>query len=140
MLTRLLLLAALSLWPGYAPAQWIGPPNLTLCNKVATFSGVNAATSLVAAVPRTKVLVCGYQLTNTAGTGTVTFNTGTQTTNPCDTNTVTMTPAISVGTNAVVDHQQYASQDTAVGSGVCVTPSVVTITGILYYTTVSTSQ
>lgn len=137
---RVLLLGLLLAVPGFASAQWLGPPNTTLCNKTVTFTNANASTQLVAPTARTKVLICGWVVTNTAGTGTVTFNTGTQTTNPCDTNTVALSPALSVGTTQLIDHQQYATQDSAVGAGVCVTPSVITISGILFYTTVPTPQ
>jgi hypothetical protein len=140
MLRRLLIVAAL-LWPGFAPAQIVGPPNTTLCNKVVTFTNASAATSLVAAASRTKVLVCGWAVTNTAASGTVTFNYGTQTTNPCDTATVALTPALSVAVGAsLVDHQPYAREGSATGSGLCVTPSATTISGVVYYTTVETPQ
>jgi hypothetical protein len=140
MLRRLLIVAAL-LWPGFAPAQIVGPPNEVLCNKVVTFTNASAATSLVAAASRTKVLVCGWAVTNTAASGTVTFNYGTKTSTECDTATVALTPALSVAvTSSLIDHQPYAREGSATGSGLCVTPSATTISGVVYYTTVSTPQ
>lgn len=136
-------LLALGLWlagSGFASAQWIGPPNAVMCNKTATFSGVAVATSLVAPAANTTILVCGWDVTNSGAAATMTLNYGTQTTNPCDTNTVAVTPALSVSTNAVIDHQAYAVFSSAPGSGLCVTPSAATLTGIVYYTTVNTPK
>lgn len=137
---KILLAVLLSLLPGLASAQWLGPPNTTLCNKTAQFTGVSAVTTLVAGTSRTKVLLCGWVVTNTAASGTVNFSTGTQTTTPCDTNTVALSPSLSVGTTQLIDHQQYATQDTAPGAGICVTPSATTISGMIFYTTVPTPQ
>ena len=135
-------LVALGLWlvgSGFASAQQIGPPNMIICNKSATFSGVTGSQSLVAPAARTSVLVCGWDITST-GAATFAISFGTQTTTPCDTNTVAITPAMNVSTNAVVDHQFYAANSSAVGSGLCINPSIAGVSGIVYYTTVSTPQ
>ena len=134
-------LLALGLWLaglGFASAQWIGPPNLTLCNKMVSFTGTGSIASLISSTPRTMVLICGWNVTAT-GASTFTFTFGTQTTTPCDTGAVAITPTLNVTTNANVDHQQYSSQSSPVGAGVCVNAGT-TVTGMLYYTTVSTSQ
>lgn len=134
-------LLALGLWlagSGFASAQWLGPPNAVMCNKTASFTGTGSVASLVAPTARTTVLVCGWDVTSTGAT-TFTFSSGTQTTNPCDTNTVAVTPALNVSTNAVVDHQGYATFSTAPGSGLCVNAGAAA-TGIVYYTTLYTPQ
>lgn len=136
-------LLTLGLWlagSGFASAQWIGPPNAVMCNKAANFTGLSVATQLIGAVPKTIIFVCGWELTNSAGGGTVGINFGTQTTTPCDTNSVVIAPAINISTNAVVDHQQYASFSSASGQALCVTPNAATITGIVYYTQVQNTQ
>ncbi|KIQ98305.1 hypothetical protein TI01_0133 [Lysobacter sp. A03] len=45
---------------------------------------------------------------------------------------------MNVSTNAVTDHQFNAITNGAVGSGLCVTPSAVTVVGTVYYTVIST--
>ena len=125
-------LLALGLWlagPRFASAQWIGPPNAVMCNKAAQFSGVSVATQIVPAASKTSIFVCGWELTNSAGSGTVALNFGTQTTTPCDTSTVNIVSAVNISTNAVVDHQQYATFSSAPGQALCATPSVNTKIG-----------
>lgn len=134
-------LLALGLWvlgSGFASAQYLGPPNAVICNKTVSFTGTGAAVSLVAPASRTTVLICGWDVTSTAAS-TFAFTTGTQTTNPCDTNTVAITPTMNVSTNAVVDHQFYATFSSAPGSGLCVNAGT-QITGMIYYTTLYTPQ
>jgi hypothetical protein len=132
--------AALLIYFGLANAalaQWLGPPNAVLCNQIATFSGVAVATQLVAPVTGKQVFFCGFQATNSSATTyNFTFSFGSGAT--CGTNTVTFTPAINVTTNSVTDHAQYGTTSSAVGSGLCVTPSNAAISGMVYYAVVPT--
>lgn len=127
-----LLLAATT----FAAAQnYSGPANPILCNKTATFSGISAITQLVAPVANARIAICGWHVTNTSATSysfTLTF--GTQTTNPCDTSTFAFTPALSV-TNAAPssDHIDFAVVASNLSMGLCVTPSNVALTGLIYY-------
>jgi hypothetical protein len=127
-----------SLWACTAQAQ-MGPPNPTLCNQTATFSGVATNTQLVAAVTGKIIYVCGWHITNSAASGTFLFTTGQGVL--CATNTVNVTPALTVTSTAPSsDHIEFAawsapltSTNPPVPSAVCVTPSVTTISGVLYY-------
>lgn len=134
---RKLILAVLVLfWPSLAWAQGIvGPINQILCNKIATFNGVSAVTSLVSAVSGQTVYVCGWHVTNSSATAaTFVFTSGTLTTNPCDTGTKTLTPALSVlNTSPSADHIDYAVMSSGVSQAFCVTPSATTLTGLIYY-------
>jgi hypothetical protein len=59
---------------------------------------------------------------------------GTQTTNPCDTANGAFTPVLNVSNTAPsTDHIDFAINQSATGSGLCLTPSVATIGGIVYY-------
>lgn len=112
----------------------IGPPNQILCNQTAKFSGVSAATVLVASVANNWVLVCGWHITNTAAAGTFTLEYGTQVTNPCDTGTTTITSALNVTSSAPsADHVDYAQIAVPRGNQLCVVPSVTTIAGMVWF-------
>lgn len=131
----LLSLGAL-LWAGSALAQGqVGPPNMILCNKTVAFSGVNAVTKLVSGASTGKsVFICGWHVTNTAASGTFTMTYGTKTTNECDTANGTILPAMNVTSSAPSsDHIDYASTQAPVNTDLCVTPSAITLSGIIYY-------
>lgn len=130
---RLLLALGLALLAWGAQAQSpLGPPNQLLCNKQAQFSGVSVATQLVAAATGETVVLCGWHVTNSGATGTFQFNNGTGA--ACGTNTAAMTPVFSVTSTAPSsDHVDYAQMQTPVSAALCVTPSVSTISGIVWY-------
>ena len=128
------------LWVGPAPAQGIvGPPPGVLCNQTATFSGVSVNTQLIPAVTGKVIFICGWHVTNTAASGTFQFTTGQGAV--CATNTITVTPALTVSSTAPsADHVDYASWTAPltsttppVPSAVCVNPSVATISGLVYF-------
>jgi hypothetical protein len=124
------------LWAGSALAQGqVGPPNMILCNKTASFSGVSAVTKLVSGASTGKaVFICGWHVTNTAGTGTFTITYGTKTTNECDTANGSILPTTNVTSSAPSsDHIDYASVQTPLNTDLCVTPSAITLSGIVYY-------
>lgn len=108
----------------------IGPPPPPSCNKVAQVTGTAALAQVVAGVTGQIVALCGWSFTNTAASGTFLLATGTG--SNCGTNTVNLTPALSVGATAVTDHSQLASQNVVAGNAICVNATA-TITGLLYY-------
>lgn len=129
---------ALFLWAIASAAQAqqiVGPQNAVLCNKSATFTGLSANTVLIAAVTGKVISICGWHVTSTSATTTTfQFTAGTQTTNPCDTGTVTFTPAMNVTLTAPsVDHIDYAAIGTNVSQAVCVTPSATSVSGLVWY-------
>lgn len=122
---------ALSLCAG-AQAQLgaIGPPPPPTCNKVVSVTGTAALAQVIAGVSGQIVAICGWSFTNTAASGTFLIATGTGAN--CGTNTVNLTPALSVGATAVTDHSAAASQNVVAGNAICVNATA-TITGLLYY-------
>ena len=126
-------LLGLSLWACPVWAQTTGgPPNQIICNKIASFSGVSVATQMVAAATGQVIFVCGWHVTNTAGSGTFQFSTGTG--SACGTGTVNVTPALNVTSSAPsADHIDYATVSSGVSGAFCVTPSVTTISGLIFY-------
>jgi hypothetical protein len=95
-------------------------------------------TLLIPAVAGKADFVCGYQTTVSSATtpSTIQFEYGTQTTNPCDTGTTTITPILNAGTVGVLTFQQVvgfaettimstpASQQFCLVSTVGTTPSI----------------
>jgi hypothetical protein len=119
----------------HASAQSVaGPPNSILCNQTATFSADSADTKIISGASGKTIFVCGWNITNSASTGTIAITTGTTVTTACDTNTANITPTLSVTSSSPqVDHIDYAGVSAAVGANLCVTPSATTITGIIWY-------
>ena len=102
------------------------------CTSVYTFSGINATTQVIAPATGKLINFCGWHVTNTAGAGTFSLTFGTGAT--CGTGTVNITPALNVTSSAPsADHEQSAFISSAQGAGLCVSPSVTTISGVLYY-------
>lgn len=113
----------------------VGPPNQIQCNKTAIMApGPTVATQIVAPVTGQTVYVCGWHVTNTGATGTFSITTGTQTTTACDTGTVNITPTFNVTSTAPSsDHIDYSGISSKVSQGLCITPSVATIGGMVWY-------
>jgi hypothetical protein len=133
---KLLLALALSALIPSAQAQgpMVGPGALLVCTKIAFMAvGPTSITQLVAPVPGQAVSVCGWHITNTGATGTFAFQIGTG--SNCGTGTVTIVPAMNVTSTAPsVDHIEYATSTLPISQGLCVTPSVATISVVVYYT------
>lgn len=130
------LAAAIALWLVLAApafAETVGPANDVLCNKIATLAaGPTSITQVIAAVTNQRVFICGWHITNTGATGTFSFQNGTG--SNCGTNTVTIIPAQNVTSTAPsADHEQFATFDNPISAAFCITPSVATIAGIIYY-------
>ena len=130
--------AALLIYLGLASAalaqQIVGPQNLILCNKVATFTGAAGLAQLIAGVSGERVYICGWHVTSTSATTTTfTLVSGATTTTPCDTAATTLLPALNVTITAPsADHIDYASQQSVISQNVCVNAPA-TITGLIYY-------
>jgi hypothetical protein len=122
----------------FGQGQAIGPPNFAVCNKIAFFTGTAAPAQLIALATtptgpggaQPTIYICGWQFTNTAASGSVVLSYGTGAN--CGTGTVTLTPAISVGSNAVSIYTGVPSVVTAPGNALCQN-STATITGIVWY-------
>jgi len=132
-----LVLIALLLW-GWSlnegEAQ-LGPPNQVLCNQTATFTGTGAAATVITGVAGKTIFFCGWHVTNTAATGTFAISAGTTAT--CGSNTVAVTPTLSVTSTAPSsDHIEFAYFSAAAGANVCVNATVTTVTGVLYFSQV----
>lgn len=118
-----------------APARaenTIGPTNQVLCNKVANVAvGPTSATQVVAGVSGQSIFICGYQISNTAATGTFTLISGTGST--CTTPTTIITPQNVTNTAPATYNVGVAQMQIAAGATLCVTPSVATIATTVWY-------
>lgn len=116
-----------------ASAQAIGPTNQIFCNKVATLAvGPSSITQIIAANAGQTISVCGWHVTNTAASGTFSFQYGTG--SNCGTGTTTIIPALNVTSSAPSsDHLDYAQIGVPISNAFCVTPSVATIAVVIYY-------
>jgi hypothetical protein len=134
-----LALALSALIPGaQAQGPIVGPGQYVLCTGAATLavgpttitqiipiSGTNAGTTK-------SIYICGWHITNTGATGTFTISTGTG--SNCGTGTAVVVPATNVSSSAPsADHIDYASLQAPVGTNICVTSSVATISYVVYF-------
>lgn len=126
---------ALSLLCGGAQAQLsqVGPANAILCNQMANLTaGPTTITQIAAAVTGKIIVICGWHITNTASSGTfqITYGTGSN----CGTGNVSITPVLNVSNTAPsTDHIDYGIASTPISQALCITPSVATIAGIVYF-------
>jgi len=111
----------------------IGPAQTAICNKIATLAaGPVVTTQIIAAVTGQSIFLCGWHVTNTGATGTFAIQTGTG--SNCGTNTVTLIPAVNVTSTAPsADHIEYATAQIGPSLALCVTPSVATISFVIWY-------
>lgn len=129
-------LAALSLslwaWAPLRAENVVGNPNLVQCNRTQPFTGTGAAAVVVAGTLNKTTFICGWHITNTAATGTFAITAGTGTN--CGTNTVSVTPAMSITSTAPsTDHIEYAGTSAGLSADLCVSATVTTVTGIIWY-------
>jgi hypothetical protein len=111
----------------------VGPTNQIICNKVAQFNaGPVVLTQIVPAVAGQAIYVCGWHTTNTGATGTFSFSYGTGAN--CATGTTAVIPATNVTSTAPsADHISIATIFAPVNNALCITPSVATISSVIYY-------
>jgi hypothetical protein len=138
-LLRWLLIGLALTFVSPALSQGVSPAQMFGCNKAATFSGSTGTTQLLASSSGSvaQIYVCGFDFTASAAS-TATLEYGTQVTNPCDTGTTTVTPALNVSaTVPTVDHQPFYAGITPVPNGkqLCVAiGGTGPASGIVYYT------
>lgn len=114
----------------------VGPPNTIQCNKLGTMAAGPTAITQIVAAPTSplSVSICGWHVTNTGAAGTFSFQYGTGVN--CAGGTTTIIPAINVTSSAPsADHIDYAQFSLPAGNALCITPSVATISALVYYTT-----
>ena len=133
-----LLVVLTSASPALAQPTIIGPAQTTICNKVATLAvGPTTITQVIppgaVATPASQsIFICGWHITNTGATGTITLTIGSGLN--CVTNPVVIIPAVNVTSTAPsADHIDYASQQIPAGNTLCVTSSVATISYVFWY-------
>lgn len=121
----------LFLAPARAQPTTIGPGNAILCNLATPVNvGVSGVTQILAAITNQRIVICGWQITNTNPTGTFQLSYGTGVN--CATGNVVLTPVMSVGTNAVTDHTGFAILQTPLSQALCANPSAATISAIIW--------
>jgi hypothetical protein len=125
--------------PAFGQATGVSPAQMFGCNRAATFSGATGMTQLLVSSSGSvaQIYVCGFDFTAGAAS-TATLEYGTQSTNPCDTGTTAITPALNVSaTVPTVDHQPYYAGITPAPNGkqLCVAiGGTGPASGIVYYT------
>jgi hypothetical protein len=132
-----------ALWAGPALSQGapIGPANWFACNNTAQVTGTANTSQQIVALATSpvgpggvapRIYVCGWTFTNTAAVGTVAISYGTGVN--CGTGTTPLSPALSVGATQLAIYTQIPSLQTAPANALCVTTSVNTINGLVWYT------
>lgn len=117
-----------------APADnTVGPTNQVICNKTAQLNaGPTTRTEMVPLVAGQTIFICGWHVTNSAAAGTFSFSSGTGT--ACATGAALLLPVSNVTNTAPsADHISIATMVTPLSSAFCITPSVATISAIVYY-------
>ena len=131
---RKLLLAlglALSLSAGaQAQPTVVGPGNAILCNKIAAVTGTASLAQAIGLVTGQIINICGWQMTNTAASGSFNISYGTGA--ACVTTNTTITGTLSVGSTSVSAQSAYATFTTPVSNMICVNATA-TVTGVIWY-------
>lgn len=121
----------LFLAPARAQPTTIGPGNAILCNLATPVNvGVSGVTQILPAIANQRIVICGWQVTNTAVSGTIQLSYGTG--SNCATGNTTLTPVMSVGNTALTDHTGFAILQTPLSQALCANPSVATISAIIW--------
>lgn len=105
-------------------------------NKAVYDASTNGSTNIVAKVASQNIYVCGFEIFS-AGTANVKLISGTLTTNPCDTSTVSHTPAFQlVAQTGIVDNHFYGNAFKVVtNTDLCLNTSAgVAVQAIVYWT------
>lgn len=134
LLASLVLLALLLCpFPDVRAENAVGPTNIIYCNKIATLAvGPATITQIAAGVAGQNISVCGWSVTNTGATGTFSLSYGTG--SNCGTGTNTFIPALNITSTApATDRQASAFFTLPVANALCITPSVATISAVVYY-------
>jgi len=123
----------IALYPPRVVAEnTVGPSAQILCNKVANVAvGPSTATSIVAGVAGQSIFICGWQITNTAATGTFSFVFGTGAT--CTSPTTLVTTQNVTSTAPATYNVGVAQMQVPPGSTLCVTPSAAGIATTIWF-------
>ncbi len=109
----------------------VGPSAQILCNKVANVAvGPSSATQVVAGVVGQSIFICGYQITNTAATGTFSLIYGTGST--CTTPTTLVTTQNVTSTAPATYNVGVAQMQVPAGATLCVIPIATVATTIWF--------
>jgi|SRR6266850_3412486 len=126
---------ALFLWLAFTNAalaeNTVGPSAQILCNKVANVAvGPSTATSIVAGIAGQSIFICGWQITNTAATGTFSFVFGTGAT--CTSPTTLLTTQNVTSTAPATYNVGVAQMQVPAGATLCVVPVATVATTIWF--------
>ena len=111
----------------------IGPAQTAICNQVQFMAvGPTTITTIVAGKTGQSIFVCGWHVTNTGATGVFSIQIGAGAN--CGGTPVTIVPAVNVTSTAPsADHIEYAWTQVPVGQSICITPSVATISAVMWF-------
>ncbi len=119
----------LSLWAWTLPIHaQIGPGNQVMCNQLVfqTASTASLATILAGVAGKT-TFICGWHVTNSAGTVS-TFQLSSGTGTNCATTNTNITPAFNVTSSAPsTDHVEFAMLSLVPGNNLCIISSGTTL-------------
>jgi hypothetical protein len=127
------LLVVLFATPAKAQPTIIGPAQTAICNQVQFMAvGPTTITTVVPGVAGKSIFVCGWHITNTGTTGTFSISVGSGAN--CGGSPTTIIPAVNVTSTAPsADHIEYAWTQVPAGQSVCITPSVATISAVMWF-------
>ena len=137
---KLLFALALAALCGPASAQGpiVGPGQYVLCTGAATLAvGPTTITQIIPisgsnAGTNKSIFICGWHITNTGTTGTFSISVGSGAN--CGGSPTTIIPAVNVTSTAPsADHIEYAWTQVPAGQSVCITPSVATISAVMWF-------
>jgi len=125
----------LSLWAWTLPARaQIGPGNQVMCNQLVFQAASTAALATIFAGTAGKTtFVCGWHVTNSAGTVS-TFQLSSGTGTNCATTNTNITPAFNVTSAAPsTDHVEFATLSLTPGNNLCIISSSVTLQPAIWF-------
>ena len=133
LLFGLMALAAASISPALAQPTIIGPAQTAICNQVKFMAvGPTTITTIIPGVTGQSIFVCGWHVTNTGATGVFSIQIGAGAN--CGGSPVTVIPAVNVTSTAPsADHIEYAWTQVPAGQSICITPSVATISAVMWF-------
>jgi hypothetical protein len=113
----------------------IGPAQTAICNQVQFMAaGPTTITQIVAGKAGQSIFVCGWHVTNTGTTGTFSIQISTSAGANCGGAPTTIIPAVNVTSSAPsADHIEYAWTQVPAGQSICITPSVATISAVMWF-------
>jgi hypothetical protein len=128
-----LLVVLMSASPAWAQPTIIGPAQTAICNQVQFMAvGPTSITTVIPGIAGKSIFICGWHITNTGATGTFSISLGAGAN--CGGTPTTLIPAVNVTSTAPsADHIEYAWGQVPAGQSVCITPSVATISAVMWF-------